>query len=88
MARVATINGTSSRSALCCQLPICQLPWRLTEEVEGFSLAELSETNGQNENTLKVRLFRVRQGLVAVAARLRCRRRSIADGAVQAVAKI
>ena len=50
----------------------------ISKEVEGFSLAELSEMTGLNENTIKVRLFRVRQGLVAAAARLRSRRRSIA----------
>ena len=41
------------------------LIWR---EVEGFSLAELSEMTGLNENTIKVRLFRARQKLVRVAA--------------------
>jgi DNA-directed RNA polymerase specialized sigma24 family protein len=39
-------------------------------EVEGFSLAELSEMTGLKENAIKVRLFRVRQGLVA--ARVGC----------------
>jgi RNA polymerase sigma-70 factor (ECF subfamily) len=60
----------------------------ISKEVEGFSLAELSEMTGLNESTIKVRLFRVRQRLVAAAARLRSRHRSIAGGAVQAVAKI
>ena len=49
----------------------------ISKEVEGFSLAELSEMTGLPENTIKVRLFRVRQSLVAAAARLRPRRRSI-----------
>ena len=49
----------------------------ILKEVEGFSLAELSEMTGLRENTIKVRLFRVRQSLVAAAARLRPRRRSI-----------
>jgi RNA polymerase sigma-70 factor (ECF subfamily) len=51
----------------------------ISKEVEGFSLAELSEMTGQNENTIKVRLFRIRQVLVAAAARLRSRRHSIAS---------
>jgi RNA polymerase sigma-70 factor (ECF subfamily) len=60
----------------------------ISKEVEGFSLAELSEMTGLNESTIKVRLFRIRQCLVAAAARLRSRRRSIAGGAVRAVAKV
>lgn len=48
----------------------------ISKEVEGFSLGELSEMTGLPENTIKVRLFRVRQSLVAAAARLRPRRRS------------
>jgi len=59
----------------------------ISKEVEGFSLAELSEMTGLNEGTIKVRLFRIRQGLVAAAARLRSRRRSIAGKAMQPVAK-
>jgi RNA polymerase sigma-70 factor (ECF subfamily) len=38
------------------------------KEVEGFSLAELSEMTGLGENTIKVRLFRARQKLVRAAA--------------------
>jgi RNA polymerase sigma-70 factor (ECF subfamily) len=38
------------------------------KEVEGFSLAELSEMTRLNEGTLKVRLFRVRQRLATDAA--------------------
>jgi RNA polymerase sigma-70 factor (ECF subfamily) len=45
----------------------------ISKEVEGFSLAELSEMTGLNESTIKVRLFRVRQRLVSAAARLRSR---------------
>lgn len=45
----------------------------IAKEVEGFSLAELSQMTGLNENTIKVRLYRIRQGLVAAAARLRSR---------------
>jgi len=60
----------------------------ISKEVEGFSLAELSEMTGLNESTIKVRLFRIRQALVVAAARSRPRRRSIAGRAVQAVAKI
>ena len=40
----------------------------IAKEVEGFSLAELSQMTGLNENTIKVRLFRIRQGLVAAAS--------------------
>ena len=46
----------------------------ISKEVEGFSIAELSEITGLNVNTIKVRLFRVRQSLVEAAARLRSRR--------------
>ena len=60
----------------------------ISREVEGFSLAELSEMTGLSENTIKVRLFRVRQSLVAAAARLRPRRCSNAGGAVESVGKI
>ncbi len=42
----------------------------LLKEVEGFSLAELSEMTGLNLNTLKVRLFRTRQRLIKAAAEL------------------
>jgi len=42
----------------------------LLKEVEGFSLAELSEMTGLNLNTLKVRLFRTRQSLIKAAAQL------------------
>jgi RNA polymerase sigma-70 factor (ECF subfamily) len=60
--------------------------WLLVaKEVEGFSLAELSEMTGLNENTIKVRLFRIRQDLVAAAARLRTQRRFVARGAVAKV---
>jgi len=45
----------------------------ISKEVEGFSIAELSEMTGLNENTIKVRLFRVRQNLFAADARLRSR---------------
>jgi RNA polymerase sigma-70 factor (ECF subfamily) len=41
------------------------LVWK---EVEGFSLAEISEMTGLGENTIKVRLFRARQKLVRAAA--------------------
>ena len=42
----------------------------LLKEVDGFSLAELSEMTGLNLNTLKVRLFRTRQRLIKAAAQL------------------
>ena len=43
----------------------------MSKEVDGFSIAELSEMTGLNVNTVKVRLFRVRQNLVEAAARVR-----------------
>ena len=42
----------------------------LLKEVEGFSLAELSEMTGLNLNTIKVRLYRTRQSLIKAAAQL------------------
>jgi RNA polymerase sigma-70 factor (ECF subfamily) len=53
----------------------------LLKEVEGFSLAELSEMTGLNLNTLKVRLFRTRQRLIKAAAQLESPGR--ADGRVE-----
>lgn len=48
--------------------------WLLVaKEIEGFSIAELSEMTGLNEHTVKGKLFRVRQDLVAAARRLRSR---------------
>jgi RNA polymerase sigma-70 factor (ECF subfamily) len=43
----------------------------MSKEVEGYSIAELSEMTGLNVNTIKIRLFRVRQRLVEAATRLR-----------------
>lgn len=42
----------------------------LLKEVEGYSVEELSEMTGLNENTIKVKLFRARQKLVKAAQRL------------------
>jgi RNA polymerase sigma-70 factor, ECF subfamily len=39
----------------------------IAKEVEGFSIAELSQMTGLKENTIKCRLFRVRQALAAAA---------------------
>jgi RNA polymerase sigma-70 factor (ECF subfamily) len=44
------------------------------KEVEGFSLAELSEMTGLGESTIKVKLFRARQKLVRAAAQSSGRR--------------
>jgi RNA polymerase sigma-70 factor (ECF subfamily) len=60
----------------------------IAKEVEGFSLAELSQMTGLNENSIKVRLFRIRRGLVAAAARLRSRLRSTPCVAVEAALKM
>jgi RNA polymerase sigma-70 factor (ECF subfamily) len=40
------------------------------KEVEGFSVEELAEKTGMNENTIKVKLFRARQRLVKASQRL------------------
>jgi RNA polymerase sigma-70 factor (ECF subfamily) len=40
------------------------------KEVEGFSVEELAQKTGMNENTIKVKLFRARQKLVRAAQRL------------------
>jgi RNA polymerase sigma-70 factor (ECF subfamily) len=46
--------------------------WLLvSKEVEGFSLADLSQMTGLSEKAIKSRLFRARQSLVAAAARIR-----------------
>src|SRR5689334_17950341 len=42
----------------------------MLKEVEGFSVEELAEQTGMNENTIKVKLFRARQKLVKAAQRL------------------
>jgi RNA polymerase sigma-70 factor (ECF subfamily) len=42
----------------------------ILKEVEGFSVEELAEKTGMNENTIKVKLFRARQKLVKAAQRL------------------
>jgi len=42
----------------------------MMKEVEGYSVEELAEMTGMNENTIKVKLFRARQKLVKAAQRL------------------
>ena len=42
----------------------------MMKEVEGFSVEELAEKTGMNENTIKVKLFRARQKLVKAAQRI------------------
>ena len=42
----------------------------MLKEVEGYSVEELSEQTGMNENTIKVKLFRARQKLVKAARNL------------------
>ena len=42
----------------------------MMKEVEGYSVEELAESTGMNENTIKVKLFRARQKLVKAAQRL------------------
>ena len=54
----------------------------ISKDVEGLSLAELSEITGLNEAAIKVRLFTVRQGLVAAMARWRSGLSPSAGGAV------
>jgi RNA polymerase sigma-70 factor (ECF subfamily) len=43
----------------------------IRKEVEGLSLAELSEMTGLKEATIKIRLFRARRKLIKAAAVLR-----------------
>jgi RNA polymerase sigma-70 factor (ECF subfamily) len=42
----------------------------MMKEVEGYSVEELAQSTGMNENTIKVKLFRARQKLVKAAQRL------------------
>jgi RNA polymerase sigma-70 factor, ECF subfamily len=42
----------------------------MMKEVEGFSVEELAEKTGMNENTIKVKLFRARQKLIKASQRL------------------
>lgn len=42
----------------------------MMKEVEGYSVEELADMTGMNENTIKVKLFRARQKLVKAAQRL------------------
>ncbi len=41
----------------------------ISKEVEGFSLSELSQMTGLQQNAIEARLFRARQNLIAAAAR-------------------
>jgi RNA polymerase sigma-70 factor (ECF subfamily) len=70
-------GGTSddARSSLLNKL-LAWIPeddrWLLiSRETGGFSLAELARMTGLNENTIRVRLFLVRRGLVAALAWMR-----------------
>ncbi len=42
----------------------------MLKEVEGYSVEELAERFGMNENTIKVKLFRARQKLVKASQKL------------------
>ena len=42
----------------------------MMKEVDGFSVEELAQKTGMNENTIKVKLFRARQKLVKASQRL------------------
>jgi len=42
----------------------------MLREVEGYSVEELADRTGMNENTIKVKLFRARQKLVRAAQRM------------------
>jgi len=44
----------------------------LLRELEGYSVTQMAEMTGLNENTIKVSLFRTRQRLARAAAQLRC----------------
>jgi RNA polymerase sigma-70 factor, ECF subfamily len=49
----------------------------LWKEVEGFSVKQLTEMTGSNENTVKVKLFRARRRLAKTAARLSTSRHAL-----------
>ena len=44
----------------------------LLREVEGYSVAHLAETTGLNEDTIRTKLLRLRQGIAKAATRCRC----------------
>jgi RNA polymerase sigma-70 factor, ECF subfamily len=44
----------------------------LLRELEGYSVKQVAQATGMNENTIKMRLFRTRQRLAKAAAQLRC----------------
>jgi len=52
---------------LLASLPERDRQLLLLREVEGFSISELAEATGVNENLVKIRLFRARQRLVQAA---------------------
>jgi RNA polymerase sigma-70 factor (ECF subfamily) len=87
---VARTRATPDRTAVQWSLAnklLARIPeddrWLLiSKDVEGLSLAELSEITGLNEAAIKVRLFTVRQGLVAAMARWRSGLSPSAGGAV------
>jgi RNA polymerase sigma-70 factor (ECF subfamily) len=59
---------------LLARIPEDERTLLLLKEVEGLPVSRLSELTGLNENTVKVRLYRTRQKLVRLAARLSRRR--------------
>ncbi|HEY7388250.1 MAG TPA: sigma-70 family RNA polymerase sigma factor [Bryobacteraceae bacterium] len=75
----ATDRQTPADSSLAQRDYVLKLLTRVSEEermllmlkeVEGYSVEELAERTGMNENTIKVKLFRARQKLVKAAQRL------------------
>jgi RNA polymerase sigma-70 factor, ECF subfamily len=75
----ATDRQTPADSSLAQRDYILKLLTRVSEEermllmlkeVEGYSVEELADRTGMNENTIKVKLFRARQKLVKAAQRL------------------
>jgi RNA polymerase sigma-70 factor, ECF subfamily len=75
----ATDRQTPADSSLAQRDYVLKLLTRVSEEermllmlkeVEGYSVEELAERTGMNENTIKVKLFRARQKLIKAAQRL------------------
>ncbi len=56
---------------LLARLPEEEQHLMIMREVEGYSMQELADMTGMNENTLKVKLFRARRKLLELARRQR-----------------
>ena len=69
---VAATDGASDHiNELLSEVPEDDRWLLISKDVEGCSLADLSQTTGQSENTIRIRLLGIRQGLAAAEARMR-----------------